>query len=84
MAARCNLFSYWVVGLPIGALLTFKTRDIGTLWGGLPLATLTATCTMAYHIRKIDWKDKAEEALMRMKESDENARLLRPETELSA
>lgn len=45
-ASRINLFSYWLVGLPVGALATLKIQKIEGLWVGLSLAVFFASSLM--------------------------------------
>lgn len=49
-ASRINLFSYWLVGLPIGAFATFKMQRIEGLWIGLSLAICLAASLMLLRI----------------------------------
>lgn len=49
-ASRINLFSYWLVGLPVGALVTLKIQKIEGLWVGLSLAVFFASSLMLLRI----------------------------------
>ena len=49
-AARINLVSYWLIGLPIGALMSYKTQEVAALWGGLAIACFFSSTLMAYKI----------------------------------
>lgn len=75
LAANANLFSYWVLGLPIGAYITWRTLDVAALWSGLAIAVASAAILMNIFILRTDWEKCADEALERMAESDENAHL---------
>ena len=75
LAANINLVSYWILGLPIGAVLTWRTLDVAALWGGLTIAVSSAAILMNIFILRNDWEKSAAEALERMAESDENAQL---------
>lgn len=49
-ASRINLFSYWLVGLPVGAFATVKMQRIEGLWVGLSLAVCLAASLMLLRI----------------------------------
>lgn len=49
-ASRINLFSYWVIGLPIGALVTLNIKQIEGLWTGLSIAVFFASLLMLLRI----------------------------------
>lgn len=51
-ASRVNLFSYWVVGLPVGAYATYKLQEIEGLWTGLALAMVFAASLMSFRLWK--------------------------------
>eukprot|EP00026_Physarum_polycephalum_P006917 Phypoly_transcript_06970.p1 GENE.Phypoly_transcript_06970~~Phypoly_transcript_06970.p1 ORF type:complete len:500 (+),score=30.12 Phypoly_transcript_06970:201-1700(+) len=59
----CNLLGYYVVGLPIGASLTFKAKwGIYGLWFGL-LCGLTVVCvTLMIFVFRINWEQVELEA----------------------
>jgi MATE family multidrug resistance protein len=81
LAANINLVSYWVLGLPIGAYVTWRTLDVAALWTGLAIAVSSAAILMNIFILRNDWEKRAEEALERMADSDEYTRLSDDESE---
>lgn len=73
MAAKVNLVSYWVLGLPLGVLITYKTLDVAGLWSGLALAVTISASAMTVIILRTDWEECAREAVDRVTASDERA-----------
>ena len=49
-ASRINLFSYWLIGVPVGALVTLKIQKIEGLWTGLSLALFSASSLMLLRV----------------------------------
>jgi Na+-driven multidrug efflux pump len=70
VASRINLFSYWIIGLPFGALITFKIQRVEGLFAGLALAVAFAASLMLLRIWRCDWSKRVEEAQDRMASSD--------------
>lgn len=62
-AARLNLLSYYVLGLPLGALLAFgfKLGLVG-LWVGLAFATNFQTAALGVLLSRLDWDAQAVKA----------------------
>lgn len=60
---KINLCSFYLVGLPVAVLLTFRV-EIGFrgLWFGLLAAQGTCVCLMIYTLIKTDWKHQAKRA----------------------
>lgn len=75
LAANINLFSYWVLGLPIGAYITWRTLDVAALWAGLTIAVASAAILMSIFILRNDWDERAQEALQRMARSDDSSQI---------
>lgn len=57
--------------------MTYKTRNIAALWGGLAIAVFFAALFMGIRVWKLDWKKRALEADMRNQASDIYTRLRR-------
>lgn len=61
--ARINLCSFYLVGLPIAVLLTFKFKvGFQGLWFGLLSAQISCVCLMVYTLIRTDWKLQAKRA----------------------
>ncbi|XP_064234328.1 multidrug and toxin extrusion protein 2 isoform X2 [Aotus nancymaae] len=61
--AAVNAISYYVIGLPLGILLTFVVRmRIMGLWLGLLACISLATAAFVVYTARLDWKLAAEEA----------------------
>ena len=58
-------------------MMTYKTRNIAALWGGLAIAVFFAALFMGIRVWKLDWKKRALEAEMRNQASDIYTRLRR-------
>ncbi|KAL5806743.1 hypothetical protein ACOSQ3_029634 [Xanthoceras sorbifolium] len=60
---RINLFSFYVVGLPVAILVTFKFQfGFRGLWFGLLAAQVSCVCLMVYTLIRTDWKHQAKRA----------------------
>jgi len=61
--AKLNLFAYWVIGTPAGALLAFVAGfGVYGLWWGITIGLTTVAIIFAWKISKINWVDEAEKA----------------------
>nr|XP_012327494.1 multidrug and toxin extrusion protein 2 isoform X2 [Aotus nancymaae] len=61
--AAVNAITYYVIGLPLGILLTFVVRmRIMGLWLGLLACISLATAAFVVYTARLDWKLAAEEA----------------------
>ncbi|XP_058139366.1 multidrug and toxin extrusion protein 2 isoform X2 [Dasypus novemcinctus] len=61
--AIVNAVVYYVVGLPLGSVLTFVARmRINGLWLGMLTSSLLAAVTLVVYTAHIDWKLAAEQA----------------------
>lgn len=64
--AICNLFGYYVVGLPVGVSLMFAMHmGIVGLWSGMLLSVAMQAVFFNIFIVKLDWKKVTQEALVR-------------------
>lgn len=63
MGAYINFGSFYLVGLPVAALLCFKmVLGFVGLWLGLAAAQCSCTCMMIYTLLKTDWREQAKRA----------------------
>ncbi|KAJ0089125.1 hypothetical protein Patl1_31525 [Pistacia atlantica] len=61
--ARINLCSFYLVGLPVAVLTTFKFKvGFKGLWFGLLAAQLSCLCMMIYTLMQTDWRHQAKRA----------------------
>ncbi|XP_031264576.1 protein DETOXIFICATION 53-like [Pistacia vera] len=61
--ARINLCSFYLVGLPVAVLTTFKFKvGFKGLWFGLLAAQLSCLCMMIYTLMQTDWRHHAKRA----------------------
>lgn len=88
LGARINLYSFYLIGLPVAIIVTF-TYKVGFLglWLGLLSAQASCVCMMVYTLVHTDWKQqtrRAEELTMVVEETkieekdDEESGLLTP------
>lgn len=60
---RINLFSFYLIGLPVAVLTTFKFKfGFKGLWFGLLAAQISCVCMMLYTLVRTDWKHQAKRA----------------------
>lgn len=66
LGAACNLFSYYVVGIPLAILFGFY-YNLGAIgmWSGLTGALLCNLCIYLFIASRVDWKAEAEKAQAR-------------------
>lgn len=61
--AAVNAITYYIIGLPLGILLTFLVRmRIMGLWLGMLACVFLATAAFVAYTARLDWKLAAEEA----------------------
>lgn len=61
--ARINLYAFYLVGLPVAVLLTFKLEmGFRGFWLGLLAAQISCVCMMMYTVFQTDWKHQAKRA----------------------
>ncbi|KAL8159975.1 hypothetical protein V2J09_001512 [Rumex salicifolius] len=80
LIAYINLFCYYVVGLPLGFFLGYKTNlGVQGIWIGMICGTLLQTLILIYMVCKTNWNKEVEQATERMKvwggECEEKERL---------
>ncbi|KAF7152815.1 hypothetical protein RHSIM_Rhsim01G0201200 [Rhododendron simsii] len=70
VVAYVNLTTYYVVGLPIGCVLGFKT-DLGAagLWWGMVIGVLLQTATLIFITARTNWNSEVAKAADRLKKS---------------
>ncbi|XVF37422.1 hypothetical protein REPUB_Repub20aG0006500 [Reevesia pubescens] len=58
-----NLCSFYLIGLPVAVLTTFKFKfGFEGLWFGLLAAQMSCVCMMVYTLIRTDWKHQAKRA----------------------
>ncbi|KAF3441524.1 hypothetical protein FNV43_RR15438 [Rhamnella rubrinervis] len=68
LVAYINLFSYYVIGLPLGFLLGYKTSlRVEGIWIGMIFGTFLQTVILIYVLYKTNWNKEVEEATERLK-----------------
>ncbi|GAV77179.1 MatE domain-containing protein [Cephalotus follicularis] len=61
--ARINLCSFYLIGMPVAVLTTFKFKvGFRGLWFGLLAAQISCVIMMVYTLTKTDWKHQAKRA----------------------
>ncbi|XP_050387388.1 protein DETOXIFICATION 34-like [Argentina anserina] len=67
LVAYINLFSYYIVGVPIGFLLGYRTSlKAEGIWLGMIFGTVLQTLILLYIIYKTNWNKEVEHALERI------------------
>ncbi|KAK9743029.1 hypothetical protein RND81_03G212200 [Saponaria officinalis] len=68
LVAYINLFCYYVVGLPLGFLLGYKTpMGVEGIWIGMICGTLLQTIILILIVYRTNWNKEVEEASERMR-----------------
>uniref|UniRef100_A0A6N2L7S8 Protein DETOXIFICATION n=2 Tax=Salix TaxID=40685 RepID=A0A6N2L7S8_SALVM len=68
LVAYINLFCYYVVGLPLGFLLGYKTNlHVKGIWIGMIIGTCLQTLVLIYIVYKTNWNKEVEQASERMR-----------------
>nr|TKS06203.1 hypothetical protein D5086_0000125190 [Populus alba] len=68
LVAYINLFCYYVVGLPLGFLLGYKTKlHVKGIWIGMIIGTCLQTLILVYIVYKTNWNKEVEQASERMR-----------------
>ncbi|EEF29687.1 multidrug resistance pump, putative [Ricinus communis] len=68
LVAYINLFCYYVIGLPLGFLLGYKTSlHVQGIWMGMIFGTFLQTLILIYIIYTTNWNKEVEEASERMR-----------------
>ncbi|KAH7533686.1 hypothetical protein FEM48_Zijuj04G0157800 [Ziziphus jujuba var. spinosa] len=79
VVAYVNLATYYVIGLPIGCVLGFKTNlDVAGIWWGMIIGVLLQTLTLLFLISRTNWTKEVAKAADRLKRStnEENGDLI--------
>jgi MATE family multidrug resistance protein len=64
-----NVFSFWLIGVPLGAFLAFKLNlGLPGLWIGFVVGTSTIAMIGLVIISRVDWNQRAIEAQDRVNE----------------
>ncbi|XWS41056.1 hypothetical protein CRYUN_Cryun17cG0048000 [Craigia yunnanensis] len=70
IVAYVNLATYYIIGLPIGCVLGFKTSlGIAGIWWGMIIGVLLQTATLIILTARTNWKKEVEKAADRLKNS---------------
>ncbi|KAK6919769.1 Multi antimicrobial extrusion protein [Dillenia turbinata] len=79
IVAYVNLFTYYIIGLPIGCVLGFKTSlGVAGIWWGMIIGVLLQTVTLIILTARTNWNAEVEKAVDRLKKSanEENQNLV--------
>ncbi|CAB4300446.1 unnamed protein product [Prunus armeniaca] len=69
LVAYINLFCYYVIGLPLGFLLGYKTSlRVEGIWIGMIFGTLLQTIILLCIVYKTNWNKEVKQALERMRQ----------------
>jgi MATE family multidrug resistance protein len=67
LVASLNLVGFWLLGLPVGAALTFGARvGVAGLWWGLAAGLTCVASFGAAVLFRTDWEAEARRALVRV------------------
>jgi MATE family multidrug resistance protein len=67
IAAKINFFAFYIVGLPLSALLAFNTSfGVEGLWMGFGVGILISMCTSLVFLSHSSWEKMAQEAFKRI------------------
>ncbi|XP_021274275.1 protein DETOXIFICATION 41-like [Herrania umbratica] len=70
IVAYVNLTTYYVIGLPIGCILGFKTSlGVAGIWWGMIIGVLLQTTTLIFLTARTNWNTEVEKAADRLKKS---------------
>ncbi|KAF6150600.1 hypothetical protein GIB67_022212 [Kingdonia uniflora] len=76
MVAYVNLTTYYLIGLPIGCVLGFKTSlGVAGIWWGMIFGVLLQTITLIVLTTKTNWEKEVEKAVDRLKISEDKETL---------
>ncbi|TPX64592.1 hypothetical protein SpCBS45565_g05753 [Spizellomyces sp. 'palustris'] len=79
LGAYINLAGYYVIGLPIGLIATFKyNMDIAGLWMGLTVGLFLVSLTMLIIVYRLNWTGEADRARTRIMKVDQGYGALLP------
>ncbi|CAM8995367.1 unnamed protein product [Rhodiola kirilowii] len=67
MAAYVNIFSYYAIGLPLGAMLAYLAGlGIKGMWTGMICGVAVQTLVLGYITWRTDWDDQVRKASQRL------------------
>ncbi|XP_007048896.2 PREDICTED: protein DETOXIFICATION 41 [Theobroma cacao] len=70
IVAYVNLATYYIIGLPIGCVLGFKTSlGVAGIWWGMIIGVLLQTATLIILTARTNWSQEVEKAADRLKTS---------------
>ncbi|GAB4842845.1 Protein DETOXIFICATION 41 [Ancistrocladus abbreviatus] len=70
VVAYVNLAAYYIIGLPIGCVLGFKTSlGVAGIWWGMILGVLLQTATLIILTGRTNWNAEVDKAIERLKRS---------------
>ncbi|KAI4308149.1 hypothetical protein L6164_031253 [Bauhinia variegata] len=73
VVAYVNLVCYYLIGLPIGCVLGFKTSlGVAGIWWGMICGVLIQTITLIILTARTNWNAEVEKVIVRMKKTAEN------------
>ncbi|XWS44442.1 hypothetical protein CRYUN_Cryun15aG0044900 [Craigia yunnanensis] len=76
IVAYVNLTTYYIIGLPIGCLLGFKTSlGVAGIWWGMIIGVLLQTATLIVLTARTNWNVQVEKAADRLKKSANEERI---------
>ncbi|KAL5863461.1 hypothetical protein ACOSQ3_000975 [Xanthoceras sorbifolium] len=68
LVAYINLFCYYIVGLPLGFLLGYRTTlGVKGIWIGMVCGTLLQTLILLFIVYKTNWNKEVEQASQRIR-----------------
>ena len=70
--ALTNLLGFWILGIPIGAILAFSGAGVFGVWWGLTIGLTVAALVSVRILSKIDWVNESKLALRRVGNGDGN------------
>ncbi|KAH9791430.1 protein DETOXIFICATION 41 [Citrus sinensis] len=75
VVAYVNLATYYIIGLPIGCILGFKTiLGVAGIWWGMIIGVLLQTTTLIILTARTNWNTEVEKAADRLRKSSNEER----------
>ncbi|KAL3754906.1 hypothetical protein ACJRO7_002054 [Eucalyptus globulus] len=72
VVAYVNLTAYYIIGLPIGCVLGFKTSlEVAGIWWGMIIGVILQTATLIILTARTNWNKEVENAVARLHRSAE-------------
>ncbi|WCJ28908.1 MATE efflux family protein [Euphorbia peplus] len=70
LVAYVNLTTYYIIGLPIGCVLGFKTSlGVAGIWWGIILGVFFQTITLIFLTARTNWDAEVQKTVQRLKDS---------------